>query len=167
MGTRLLPILLLLAVLGGCRSGQAFESLQEPASGRALIYLIRPAVSPWSWRKFTVNVYRFRGHFTEDQDPPLVASIDMSNNEYRRLYLEEGYYRFELVGHSSRIIRARKDALEFYEVYLFSRGFLYFPDLDIRETTGKRALAEMAGRYPMFEYEKPIYCCSNGSESDP
>lgn len=163
----LIFLLYVCLALTNCATGEPFQMIQSPDQGRGLIYLVRPAVSTWAWRVFQVNLYRYHGHFTEDNDPELMASIAVRNNDFRRLYLQPGYYRLELKGHSSRILNIKDGELAFYEVYMFSQGFFHFPELDIREITGKQALEALAGSHPMVEHEAPIYCCKKGSSSEP
>ncbi len=157
---------LTLCLTSRCQSGAPFQMLESPPEDQALLYLVRPAVSVWSFRDFDIRVFSYSGHFT-DSEPKLVESFEIKNNEFRRALLSPGYYRLELAGYSSRIIHVKPGALLFYEVYIFSKGFFHFPDLDIKEITGKRALSEMAGKYPMYERLDPIQCCAKGSEELP
>ncbi|TGK21961.1 hypothetical protein EHO61_01625 [Leptospira fluminis] len=133
----LFPCLFLFAFCS-CASTSKFEKLEEPSSGKSLLYVLRPAQTALSLWSFPVELFRYEGPFQNGKRSS-IAKLSMDSADFFSMELRPGFYSL-VCRDMDKIFYAKEGGRIFLLIQLFHRGTFSVPGIFIKNAESEESI---------------------------
>jgi len=135
--------LLIYSTFLSCAEEIRFRQLKKTSEDFVNLYVMRPAVPTLGIWSYTLQIYKYDGHFKNQKTPKLLKEVNIENGEYLFLRLQTGYYKLSIkqFSDSARIVRFEKNTEAFLHFYIFAESYFSKSEIFLKNVTKEEALS--------------------------